>query len=44
LFPIVVSNIDLNWGDIDTYETFQVEFQYDYWTVTGGVTGNAGGA
>lgn len=44
IFPSVVSNIDLNWGETDIIEEFQVTFQYDWWEVSGGVTGNAGGA
>lgn len=44
IFPSVVSNIDLNWGETDVIEEFQVTFQYDWWEVSGGVTGNAGGA
>ena len=43
IFPTIVSQIDLGWEVINQYEVFQVEFQYDYWTVSGGVTGNAGG-
>ena len=42
IFPSVVSSIDLGWDQNDAIETFQVEFQYDYWTVSGS-TGNAGG-
>jgi len=44
IFPSTVSNIDLNWGDTDSIEEFQVTFQYDWWEVSGGVTGRAGGA
>ena len=44
LFPEDVSPITLNWGDTDNIERFQVTFQYDYWTVTGGNTGDAGGS
>lgn len=44
IFPQIVSSIDLSWGDIDQIERFQVQFQYDLWEVTGGVTGRAGGA
>ena len=44
IFPTTVAAIDLNWGDTDTIEEFQVTFQYDWWEVSGGVTGNAGGA
>lgn len=42
LFPIEVSAITLGW-DQDAIETFTVTFSYDYWTVAGGITGNAGG-
>ena len=42
LFPTDISPIELDWGTNDQYETFQVTFQYDYWTVTGGVTGTPG--
>ena len=44
IFPSAVSAIDLNWGDTDSIEEFQVTFQYDWWEVSGGVTGNGGGA
>ena len=44
IFPTTISAIDLNWGDTDAIEEFQVTFQYDWWEVSGGVTGNAGGA
>lgn len=43
IYPSAVSQIDLGWDQNDAIETFQVEFQYDYWTVEGGKTGNAGG-
>lgn len=43
LFPSVVGSIELSWDQTDTIETFQVEFQYDYWVVSGGTTGDAGG-
>lgn len=42
LFPSEITQIDLDWGATDQYETFQVVFQYDSWTVDG-ATGNAGG-
>jgi len=42
LFPTEVAAIDLSW-DADTIEEFAVTFQYDYWTISGGSTGNAGG-
>lgn len=44
IFPTSISAIDLGWDQDNAYETFQVTFEYDYWTVTGGVTGNAGGS
>jgi hypothetical protein len=42
LFPTEVSTITLGWEQ-DAIETFTVAFAYDYWTVSGGITGNAGG-
>ena len=44
IFPTNISSIDLGWDADNQYETFQVTFEYDYWTVAGGVTGNAGGS
>jgi hypothetical protein len=43
IFPTVVSPIELSWENGDAIEEFTVTFQYDYWQVAGGVTGNAGG-
>jgi len=42
IFPSEVSAIDLSW-DAETIEEYTVTFQYDYWEVVGGTTGNAGG-
>ena len=42
IFPSEVSSIDLSW-DAETIEEYTVTFQYDYWEVVGGTTGNAGG-
>ena len=42
LWPSSVEAIDNSW-DSEEIQKFTVTFQYDYWTVTGGVTGNAGG-
>jgi len=42
IFPSEVSPIDLNW-ETDGIEEYTVTFQYDYWQVSGGSTGNAGG-
>ena len=43
MWPIEVSAIELDWNTTDTIETFTVTFQYDWWEVDGGTTGNAGG-
>lgn len=43
IYPSVVTPIDLNWADTDTIEEFQVTFQYDWWDISGGITGTAGG-
>lgn len=43
LFPVALSDIELAWGNTDRIETFGVTFQYDWWEVSGGITGNAGG-
>jgi T4-like virus tail tube protein gp19 len=42
IFPTSISSIDLNWGDVDSIEEFSVTFQYDWWEVSGGITGDAG--
>lgn len=43
LFPTEISPIQTDWNNTDTIEEFQVTFQYDYWEVLPGITGNAGG-
>ena len=43
IFPTTVAAIDLGWENGDAIEEFQVTFAYDYWQVSGGQTGNAGG-
>lgn len=43
IFPSVISPIELDWATTDQIESFQVTFSYDYWTVTGGTTNDAGG-
>lgn len=35
IYPAEISQIDLDWGAVDTYQQFNVTFQYDYWTVDG---------
>ena len=44
IFPVEVSAIDLDWNTTDQIEEFTVSFVYDWWEVSGGTTGNAGGA
>lgn len=43
IFPSLISPIELDWGTVDQIESFQVTFTYDYWTVSGGTTSDAGG-
>ena len=42
LFPTTVAPITMDWNTTDDIERFDVTFQYDWWDVTGGITGNAG--
>ena len=42
IFPTEVSTIDLAW-ETEGIQEYTVTFQYDYWEVSGGSTGNAGG-
>jgi len=42
LYPSEVGAIDLAW-DNEGIQEYGVTFQYDYWEVSGGITGNAGG-
>jgi hypothetical protein len=44
IYPTDISAIDLDWNTTDQIETFQVTFAYDWWEVSGGITGNAGGS
>ena len=39
MFPTEISPIDVNWGDTDSIEMFQVTFSYDWYEVVGGTTG-----
>lgn len=43
VFPTGIGGIALSWESQDAIEEFDIEFQYDYWEVVGGTTGNAGG-
>jgi len=42
IYPTEVGAIDLAW-DSEAIQEFPVTFQYDYWEVSGGTTGDAGG-
>ena len=42
LYPSEVGTVDLAW-DAETIQEYTVTFQYDYWQISGGTTGNAGG-
>lgn len=42
IYPSEISAIGMDWNNVDTIETFDVTFQYDWWSVVGGVTGDAG--
>lgn len=42
MYPTDVAAMDVDWGTNDTIQEFQVTFQYDYWQISGGVTGSAG--
>ncbi len=44
MFPTDVAATELDWGSNDTVQEFSCTFIYDYWEVSGGVTGNAGGS
>lgn len=43
IYPSNISEIGLNWAENNAIETFSVTFQYDYWHVVGGQTGDGGG-
>ena len=42
LFPVQITPIEVSWEATDQIEQFDVMFAYDYWDVSGGITGNAG--
>ena len=42
LYPSEVVTIDLAW-DAETIQEYTVTFHFDYWQISGGTTGNAGG-
>lgn len=41
IFPSAISEIGLAWEATDQIEEFQVQFEYDLWTIAGGTTGNS---
>lgn len=44
LWPSLIGNIELNWDNGDQIEEFQVQLEYDYWTIVQPtITGFAGG-
>ena len=43
IFPTEIAAMDVSWENTDQIQEFSVNFQYDYWEVSGGTTGNAGG-
>lgn len=43
IYPSTISNVGLDWDARNQIQEFNVDFEYDYWEVSGGVTGNAGG-
>ena len=42
LFPSSIAAITTDWGTTDDIERFDVTFQYDWWNVSGGITGDGG--
>lgn len=42
LYPTNISAIEVGWEQVDTIEEFTVTFNYDWWDVSGGITGDAG--
>ena len=43
IFPKQISEIQLAWATQNQIEKFAVTFAVDYWEISGGITGNAGG-
>lgn len=44
IWPSTLAATELGWETSDTIQEFEVTWQYDWWEVSGGVTGNAGGS
>ena len=43
IFPVDISAMGMDWAQQDQIQEFSVTFAYDFWQVSGGITGNAGG-
>lgn len=43
IFPVSIGDMGLDWGNTDQIQEYQVTFAYDWWEVSGGITGNGGG-
>jgi len=43
IFPVDISGMGMDWAQQDQIQEFSVRFAYDFWQVSGGITGNAGG-
>lgn len=43
IYPVDIAAINVDWAQTDTIEEFGVTFAYDWWEVSSGTTGNAGG-
>jgi hypothetical protein len=42
LYPSSIAAIGMDWNTTDDIERFDVTFQYDWWNVSGGITGTGG--
>jgi hypothetical protein len=42
IFPSSIASIPLDWSTVDDVERFDVTFNYDWWNVDGGSTGDGG--
>jgi hypothetical protein len=42
LYPSSIAAIGMDWSTTDSIETFDVTFEYDWWNVSSGITGNGG--
>ena len=42
IFPVNLTEMEVDWNATDLIQEFQVTFQYDSWEISGGSTGNYG--